>query len=278
MKGVKTRFKSLMLLLSFMLICSSSCATSASANNIVLQDARESFLYLQKKVKLEQCSEDKLCLKHEMSSMASGFVIKVDDEGAYALTAAHFCDTDVPPVSPPIKHKDFFKATTLNGDEYKATVLASDMKHDICLLYVKGLVKIPVIRIATKAPNPGDKVYNIAAPRGIWQPNMVPLFEGLYSGSSGKYAFYSLPANPGSSGSMILNEKGHLIGLLHSVYIRFPQVALSARHRYLLRFVKKNIKKYVTYKSVMRLLELENLFEAPEEPLSRVPVKVNESK
>jgi len=272
-KGAKIKFKSLMLLLSFTLVCS-SCATSASARNVVLQDARESFLYLQKKVKLEQCTEGELCLKHEMNSMASGFVIKVDDEGAYALTAAHFCDTDIPPVSPPIKHKDFFKATTLKGDEYKATVLASDIKHDICLLYVEGLVKTPVIRIATKAPEPGDKVYNIGAPRGIWQPNMVPMFEGIYNGDSGKYAFYSLPANPGSSGSMILNEKGHLVGVLHSVYIRFPEIALSSRHKNLLRFIKKNIKKYVTYKSVMKILELKNVFEPPEDLLSLPPIKV----
>tara|TARA_R100001594_G_scaffold45245_1_gene77991 strand:- start:6537 stop:7370 length:834 start_codon:yes stop_codon:yes gene_type:complete len=276
-KGAKIRLKNFMLLLSFTLFCS-SCASSAAASNIILQDARESFLYLQKKVKLEQCTKGELCLQHEMNSMASGFVIKVDDEGAYALTAAHFCDTDIPPVSPPIKHKDFFKATTLKGDEYKATVLASDIKHDICLLYVEGLVKVPVIRIATKAPKPGDKVYNIAAPRGIWQPNMVPLFEGRYNGSSGKYAFYSLPANPGSSGSMILNEKGHLVGVLHSVYIRFPEVALSARHRNLLKFIKKNIKKYVTYKSVMKILDLKNLFVPPDEPVSTPPVKVNESK
>jgi S1-C subfamily serine protease len=269
-----------MFLLSLLLVCLSSCASSAVASSAILQDARESFLYLEKKVKLQQCPVGGKCLKHEMNSMASGFVIKVDNEGAYALTAAHFCDTEVPPVavSPPITHKDFFTVTTLKGDEYKATVLASDMKHDICLLYVEGLTEIPVIRIATKAPAPGDKVYNVAAPRGIWQPNMVPLFEGIYNGSSGKYAFYSLPANPGSSGSMILNEKGHLIGVLHSVYIRFPEIALSSRHRYLLKFIKKNVKKYVTYKSVMRILDLKNLFKPPEETLTVKPIKVIESK
>ena len=73
---------------------------------------------------------------------------------------------------------------------------------------------------------------------------------------------------------MILNEKGHLVGVLHSVYIRFPEIALSSRHKNLLRFIKKNIKKYVTYKSVMKILELKNVFEPPEDLLSLPPIKV----
>tara|TARA_R110000824_G_scaffold54557_6_gene150586 strand:+ start:25105 stop:25938 length:834 start_codon:yes stop_codon:yes gene_type:complete len=257
--GGKAKFKSINVLLAFVLVFSTACATSAATSSTVLQTARQSFLYLQKKVELKQCGDHK-CLSHEMNSMASGFVIKVDKGGSYGVTAAHFCDTDVPSATPAITYKNFFTATSLDGDEYKATVLASDIDNDICLIYIKGLVDAPALKISLVAPRPGDKVYNIAAPRGIWQPHMVPLFQGIYDGSSGKIAFYSLPANPGSSGSMILNSKGELIGVLHSVYIRFPQIALSSRHGKLVNFIYKNIKKYETYQTVMKLLDLKDLF------------------
>jgi len=277
MIGVKAKLKSISLLLAFVLVFSTSCATSAATSPTMLQKARQSFLYLQKKVELEQCGDHK-CLTHEMRSMASGFIIKIDQGGSYGITAAHFCETEVPPVTPAIVYKNFFTATSLDGDEYKATVLASDIDNDICLIYIKGLVDVPAIKISREAPKPGEKVYNIAAPRGIWQPHMVPLFEGMYDGSSGKYAFYSLPANPGSSGSMILNVKGELIGVLHSVYIRFPQIALSSRHGKLLDFIYKNIKKYETYKTVMKLLELEDLFSPIEKKTDVDVAATSESK
>jgi S1-C subfamily serine protease len=208
-----------------------------------------------------------------MNSMASGFVIKVNKKGSYGITAAHFCDTEVPPLTPTIKYKNFFLATSLNGDEYKATVLESDIDNDICLIYIEGLVDVPVIKVSAIAPKAGDKVYNIGAPRGIWQPYMVPMFEGIYNGDSGKYAFYSLPANPGSSGSMILNHKGELVGVLHSVYIRFPHIILSSRYEKLTEFIRTNIKKYETYRVVMNLLGLKDVFAPPEPTESAEPTE-----
>ena len=97
-----------------------------------------------------------------MNSMASGFVIKVNKKGSYGITAAHFCDTEVPALTPAIKYKNFFLATSLNGDEYKATVLESDIDNDICLIYIEGLVDVPVIKVSAAAPKPGDKVYNLS--------------------------------------------------------------------------------------------------------------------
>tara|TARA_R110000824_G_scaffold170118_3_gene347396 strand:- start:797 stop:1534 length:738 start_codon:yes stop_codon:yes gene_type:complete len=237
-----------------------SCG-AAIPKNVVLSQARQSFLYLEKKVVLEQCGDHR-CLKQELNSMASSFVIKTTTDGSYGVTAAHVCDTRIPQTSTPIKHISTYTVTSLMGDEYKAVVLASDIKNDICLIYIKGLTNVPVIKLSNTAPKPGDTVYNIGAPRGIYQPNMVPMFEGIYNGKASLYAFYSLPANPGSSGSMILNEKGELIGVLHSVYIKFPQVVLSARYDVICEFIRKNIIKYETYKSVMSILDLKDVFAA----------------
>jgi hypothetical protein len=245
----------ILLLLLFSLL---SCGT-ANAKNVVLDRARQSFLYLEKTISLEQCGDHK-CLTHELNSMASGFIIKTNSEGAYGITAAHVCEAKIPETTPPIKHKSTYRATTLSGNEYTAVVLASDIEHDICLIYIEGLTGVPSIRVAPKAPEPGDPVYNIGAPRGIYQPNMVPMFEGIYNGKASLFAFYSLPANPGSSGSMIINTRGELVGVLHSVYIKFPHIILSVRYDAMAAFIKKNIIKFETYKMVMDLLELQDVF------------------
>ena len=152
-----------------------------------------------------------MCMEHTARSRASGFVIKKTEEGSYGVTAAHVCESDIPTTTPPIQHQAFYLTTTLEGEKYKATVLASDMENDICLLFIKELTDIPPLKISKKTPSPGDKVYTIGAPRGIFTPGMVPMFEGVYNGTVGHIDFYSLPANPGSSGSMIINEKGCLL-------------------------------------------------------------------
>lgn len=260
MIGGNTNIKPITYLLCVLMFSIFSCGATAP-KNVVLGQARQSFLYLEKKVVLEQCGDHR-CLKQELNSMASGFVIKATPDGSYGITAAHVCDTSLPQTSTPIKHVSTYTVTSLMGDEYKAVVLASDIKNDICLIYIKGLINIPVIKISKTEPKPGDTVYNIGAPRGIYQPNMVPMFEGVYNGKASLYAFYSLPANPGSSGSMILNEKGELVGVLHSVYVKFPQVILSARYDVIHEFIRKNIIKYETYKSVMSVLELKDVFAA----------------
>ena len=258
MIGGNTHTHSIKFLLLALVLGLFSCGT-ATARNVVLEDARQSFLYIQKTVTVKQCGDHR-CFEQELNSMASAFVIKVIPAGSYGITAGHVCEINLPETNLPIIHTSVYTVTTLMGDEYKATVLVSDIKNDICLIYIKNLVDVPVVKVSSVAPLPGDRVYNIAAPRGIYQPNMVPMFEGIYNGKASLYAFYSLPASPGSSGPMIINEKGHLVGVLHSVYIKFPHVVLSARYDIIYEFIKKNIIKYEAYRLMMGILELEDVF------------------
>ena len=65
---------------------------------------RSGFLHIRKTLTVVKCetSGDKTdspdqCRFREFNSAASGFVVKVVDDGAYAITAAHVCEDDVPP-------------------------------------------------------------------------------------------------------------------------------------------------------------------------------------
>ena len=87
----------------------------------------------------------------------------------------------------------------------------------------------------------GERVYNVAAPVGIFYEDVVPLLEGFYMGKDGLKAYYSIPAMGGSSGSPIYNIRGHLVGMIHSVNVAFPMVSVSPTQKELKKFLKSNI-------------------------------------
>ena len=223
---------------------------------------RTSFLQVRKVLSIFKC-ENNQCASKDFKSAASAFIVKVEKEGSFAITAAHVCEDNVPPdmESKTTKTSAVYTLRRLDGEEFMGVVLAYEKEIDVCLLFVKELVEgVEAVKISSEAPQPGDKVYNIAAPIAIFRPNMVPIIEGRYNGQTPGLAWYTLMAAPGSSGSMIVNEKGELVGLVHSVFVRFNTITLSTRYDDLLRFIKKNLHKYIVYKDVMSLLELEDIF------------------
>jgi len=253
--------KNFSLLIVFFLI-TISCVN----NSIVVKDSnsanvlpRESFVYLEKKLKVISCSGEQ-CLSMEYRSSASGFIVNIQNDGAFIVTAAHFCENQVK-AGPGVKIKSFYKANTINGDKFSSTLLHYERDIDVCLLFAKNMLKkVKSAQMAKTAPVPGDKVYNISAPDGIFVPGMAPILEGRYNGELGGSSCYTVQAAPGSSGSMIVNEKGNLVGMIHSVYVRFNTISLSTNYYDLKRFIEKYLRKYILYKDVMSDLSLDNIF------------------
>mgnify|MGYP003650760723 CR=1 FL=1 len=248
----------LILLFIFPFISSCGGANRHTVNDIA---PLESFVYLRKVLTVHRC-EDNLCTSVDLKYSASGYVIKIVDDGSFAITAAHVCETaDLPTVNPKDVSSKYL-AYRLDGEEYRASVLEYNMDIDACMIFIKDLTDgVEAVKISRRAPKPGDKVYNIAAPLGIYKPNIVPILEGRYNGEDENIALYSLPAAPGSSGSMIVNESGQLIGMVHSVFTRFHVMTLSTRYVDLKNFIRNNLKKYMTYKEVMNILNLKDIFE-----------------
>jgi len=154
----------------------------------------------------------------------------------------------------------------LDGKSFEAVSLTYKTDIDVCLLFVNELVEeVKPVRVAMFKPEPGDRVYNIAAPRSIYRPNMAPIIEGRYSGDANDVSWYTLPAAPGSSGSMIVNENGELIGMVHSVFIHFPIITLSTRYEDLKEFIFKNLHKFEIYRKNMHILGLKDIFK-PSDP------------
>jgi len=251
--------KSILILFCLSLL---SCSHTSTEPRDILP--RSSFLHLNKILSIFKCEKDK-CVSKDFKSAASAFVVKVINDGSFAITAAHVCEDKVPSSleSPTTRTSAVYKIRRLDGKEYTASVLTYDIKIDVCLMFVKDLTEgIEAVEISPTKPQPGDRLYNIAAPIAIFRPNMVPIIEGRYSGETENIAWYTLLAAPGSSGSMVLNEKGQLVGLVHSVYVRFPTITLGVRYDDLVSFIATNLNKYVVYKDVMDVLGLKNVFES----------------
>tara|TARA_R110000824_G_scaffold8737_4_gene39645 strand:+ start:62490 stop:63209 length:720 start_codon:yes stop_codon:yes gene_type:complete len=205
---------------------------------------RRGFLFLKKSVVLHQCTKDK-CNSMTSNSVASGFIVKIQERGSYAITAAHVCETAVPPIQPPVRAAATYIAVTADGRQYKAIILDYNSEIDMCMLFVEQLNhNVQAVKISNRAPAIGEKVYNFAAPRGIYRPGIVTLLEGRFNGNSGGVAWYTLPAAPGSSGSMIINTDGELVGMVHSVYIYFPMITLSTEFKGLQHFIEHNLGKH----------------------------------
>jgi len=247
--NILKKYKTL-LALSAILFASSCavycCGPGASTGETIISSLpRQSFVKLEKRIHIRTCPTDpaklEQCLDRKMGSSASGFIFKNDDEGAYVVTAAHVCEDSglkaflrsTPGTEIVSK---LFHVINIDGEKYDFITLKYDMSIDVCVGYVYSLSK-PAVSVSRSAPRPGDIVYNLAAPIGIFDVNSIPIMDGYYVGQSNNIAQYSVPAAGGSSGSPLFNSKGQLIGLIHSVYVRFPFITLSPTYKQLIGFI-----------------------------------------
>jgi len=224
--------------LATMVLSCASTHTSLSANSIL---PRKGYVFIKIIVNLKRCTGD-VCETGKITAAGSGFIIKTTYKGSFVMTASHVCATDTSMLQTGVEAKDELKVETLDGRYYDATVLTHDPQIDACLMFADKLVDdIEEVKLSDTEPKEGDKVYNIASPHTIHFKNIVPIFEGRYIGHRGVNGFYTFDAAPGSSGSMILNEKGELIGLLHSVFVKMNSVVVAVRYRNLMYFIKRGL-------------------------------------
>lgn len=245
--------KTIFLILMF---CLTSCAMRHNVDYKKILP-RQSFVKLEKELIIRSCSEGS-CMERDFSAVASGVVIQNRPEGSYVLTAAHVCDERETKkeieADPSSELKIDFYVVTLDLKRKPVRIVKFDNRHDVCLVWVKDLFE-PQVTIAPRAPVPGDLVLNIAAPLGVFSKNMVPIFQGFYNGTNERdMGVYSLPAFGGSSGSPIFNQKGELIGMVHSVIRHFNNVALSPSYQAMREFINGSLEEDMSNRYFRSLL------------------------
>lgn len=219
-----------------------SCANIQKKTEFPIE-VRDSFLKVEKFIQAEIC-QDTTCILDQVIGTGSGSVVGAGKFGSLVLTAAHVCETNRYDGNPLVRRVMVkLEVVDLELKRYDASIILLDRELDTCMLSVVGMKKKP-LSIRMGSYEPGTKVYNVAAPVGIMNYNLVPLLDGYFLGNEGKRALYSVPAAGGSSGSPIVDARGNLVGMVHSVNIRFPMITVSPTLVDLRKFIFEGIRKH----------------------------------
>lgn len=202
---------------------------------------RESFVHLKQFVTIKKCAKDNPfeCKDFTSGITGSGSIVKRIENGSYILTAAHVCESErLAKIAKTGKLLGTsFRAVDIDGKAYPLFVLSANTSADLCLLFAEGLLDHPALKLASRSPRAGERIYNMAAPQGIFTINMFPLFSGYYAGHDRSYDLYTIPATQGSSGSPILNSDGDLIGVVTMSFTGFQNMSLSPPYNSLRAFL-----------------------------------------
>ncbi len=209
------------------------------SNVKMLQNTRESFLFVVHKRQFQVC-KDNLCSVQTAYSTGSGFIIGNIGENTIGLTAGHVCAA---PSSMAIGSSQI-EAISLNGITIQVAEVLVYPKVDLCVLKLPKL-PLPKLPISPTPPVIGEVYFNLAAPAGIFDPGMVPMLEGRYVGKSTasigvQLDAYTIPAVGGSSGSMVVDNKGRVVGMIIMARVGFENFALSIPYE-LLREIISNM-------------------------------------
>jgi S1-C subfamily serine protease len=220
---------------------------SSSSDNFV---PYKSAVHIKIKTSFKVCVQQngEVCFDKSSLAFGSGSVVKNNVGSSVVLTANHICSIELP--TPPsfitLKNVKFeYVIYDFDGNSYEKTkVLKTDSAKDACLMTVENLF-MPAVKISKNGPRIGEKVLYIGYPKGIYISGSSPIFEGFYSGSitmpnslKGEVATYSLFVAGGSSGSMIVNRYGQLIGMVHSGFSVMDHFLFSCTHDFLKDFLK----------------------------------------
>lgn len=185
-------------------------------------------------------------LPGSVTSVGSGMSIGKTSSGRTAiLTAEHVCNPHV--VSAAIlilggQTEQTIKVTDFYGNTSIARKIHANAESDLCILEMSDGF-IPSISFSPIDPKMGDVVYTVAAPVAFFNPGMVPLLTGYFSGvsntSNGLDYVYTIPTAQGSSGASILNSEGKIVGVIHSTLRGYSHVAISSTHRELMTFISE---------------------------------------
>jgi S1-C subfamily serine protease len=283
MKDAVARFLTIFTMLFVFTACS-SCVTNSYlfGEGSLFRDKRRSFIKINtyRRVSIVRTStanrenviED---YKVEMSSTASGVILKHYRDVTLVATSAHVCSikhgNQIRIFAPEYKYdspywhvleRSMFSLSDLNGKKTTGIILKIDYMSDLCVLASRKINK-PEVKISLMDPIVGEKYYNVAAPRGIWAKKLVPLLEGRFVGKAkspftgGDTYMFTIPATGGSSGSPIFNWYGEVVGLLHSAYGGFHHICMAATNDQLnvllLSSLTKLRKQYDSYKVILSL-------------------------
>ena len=175
-------------------------------------------------VKISECRPKykETCPKGEFMSMGSGMVVNLIKNQTIVITAGHVCESEVDE-SKISEHSQEVSIVDHKGNQHQAHVIKATHDNgmgsvDMCALWVPTL-REEGVNFSIFPPRPGQEVYYLGSPAGIYHPPVVPMFTGLYSGDiDASNAMVGVPSVGGSSGSIILDMNNNMVGVLWAAH------------------------------------------------------------
>jgi hypothetical protein len=194
--------KTILLLMAFGFVCYTTNAGSKINYDIIQKKYTDIPASASLKVRKIALSAAVKVIQKETGSYGSGAYTRIDDD-FYVLTAAHVVNN--------------LKVLSIqNGYEVvPGTVVYKDDKHDIAILKVEQMTSRTPLRykISDAQDYPGETVLYAGYPND----HDLLLFFGNIAGKSGDVVFIHSYAWMGSSGSVVLDLKGKIVGILSAV-------------------------------------------------------------
>lgn len=217
--------------------------TKLPTDNFVSLNISKSILYDDCESDTGDC-EDRVVVE---GSSASGMIFSELESGeSLILTAGHFCETaisdspDAHYLSTLFQMETKVTVTDFYGTVWEAEIIDVDNDNDLCLVK-SDMPAFRKIRLADSMPEVGDNVYTISAPLSIRSEGAVPHFEGNFSGCDiSGMCFFTIPAIFGSSGSLILNSRLEVVGMIQLADPRFPVIGMGVGIKDIKRFLDRN--------------------------------------
>ena len=213
-----------MKIILFLLLLTSCMARANELDSNAIISKKEIFL---------RCKKDTGC--EFIGSSSTGTASRIFwNNKYYWLTAAHVCSSA--PDNSLILNSDIIAIVAGSDKTEETTIVKIDHEKDLCILEAEpGAIK----RIAKKEPKPGDEVKAIAYPGGIFDPSILPIYDGRWSGMISDYdkCLITIPVSGGSSGSAVLNKNDKIVGVISSVYVDFNHLTIATCYYDIISFL-----------------------------------------
>ena len=186
-------------------------------------DARRTAGHIAVKEIILACESDDASSCKVMGAAAAGTATRIIwDDQYYWLTAAHVCNLSAE------KGVTAARAVTVtaggDGAQSQISRLTYNTEKDLCIMPAKPG---PAREIAKREPILGDPVSIIAYPGGEFNNNILPIYDGRFSGHIGNRCLTTIPVAGGSSGAGVLDDREQVVGVVSAVMRSFNHFTIT---------------------------------------------------
>lgn len=169
---------------------------------------QESLNYLSETVVKANVKIEVTSTSGQIRGNGSGTIITESQGYYYVITNHHV-------VYPDSDNTFNYKIIDIDNNDYVATITDISLEKDLAILRFSKINSLEVVKISSKTLKEGNTVFTISNPEG--KRNIITTGKissiSIVNETKGKFIFHTAPISKGSSGSMLLNEDGKLIGL-----------------------------------------------------------------